>query len=579
MTGDGGATSMHITADQLKKILVEPGLVEAADFAAAEKEAEAKNTTLEEALVAKGAIPDEYLGQLIADTIGFPFISIGSQKIPDHILRIVPERVARNRKAIAFGTDSRGRLMVAMHDPEDLETLRLIEKKMGGRAAAYFTTERSIQKGIELYTKDLESAIRSLFEEYGRMKAAPGQVSDEEREGKVVRILELIMNYAYQSNASDVHIEPRPKQVIVRYRIDGILHDVVTLPREVIDPLVARVKILAKLRTDEHAAAQDGKFQVIIETERIDIRVSILPVVEGEKIVMRLLAEKGKKFNLAELGLSEKNFKILTRHSQKAFGMVLSTGPTGSGKTTTMYAILKLLNTRDVNIATIEDPIEYQIEGVNQIQVNVKTGLTFANGLRSIVRQDPDIIMVGEIRDEETAGIAVNAAMTGHLVLSTLHTNDAATSLPRLLDMKIEPFLIASSVNLIVAQRLARKICNRCVLSQPVVPEELKELLPERLIEKYFAPKSKSKKKRQIRIYKGKGCDICNHTGYHGRIGIFELLQMEDNIRDLIMKNANAKMITAQAIENGMVTMLEDGLQKALAGVTTVEEVLRVTTD
>jgi len=369
-----------------------------------------------------------------------------------------------------------------------------------------------------------------------------------------------------------VHVEPREKELLVRYRIDGILHDVVSLPRELLNPVVTRIKILSKMRTDEHYAAQDGKFQEIIDGERIDVRVSALPVVDGEKIVMRLLAEKGKRYDLADLGLAAKDEKKLQRHIQKSFGMILATGPTGSGKTTTMYSVLKILNTRDVNIATIEDPIEYAMEGVNQIQVNIKTGLTFASGLRSIVRQDPDIIMVGEIRDEETAGIAVNSAMTGHLVLSTLHTNDAATTLPRFRDMKIEPFLIASTINVIIAQRLVRKICSRCITSYDVTRSELENVFPAVAVERFF-------KKRQgdrVRVYKGKGCDKCGHTGYIGRIGIFELLEVTDNIRDLIMADANAKVIRQRAIDNGMTTMLEDGVRKIMTGVTTVDEVLRV---
>jgi len=306
------------------------------------------------------------------------------------------------------------------------------------------------------------------------------------------------------------------------------------------------------------------------------VRVSVLPVVDGEKVVMRLLSEKGKRFNLEDLGFAERDMKKLRRHMQKSFGMILATGPTGSGKTTTMYAVLKILNTRDVNIATIEDPIEYAIEGVNQIQANPKTGLTFAAGLRSIVRQDPDIIMVGEIRDEETSSIAVNAAMTGHLVLSTLHTNDAATTLPRFRDMKIEPFLIASTVNCIIAQRLARRICPRCIVSYDADQAELKrEQVPDDIIARIAPPTKKGM--QAPRLYKGKGCDRCNHTGYLGRVGLFEILEVDDAIRDLIMKGANANAITKQAIVAGMTTMFEDGLRKVKEGMTTVDEVIRVT--
>jgi type II secretory ATPase GspE/PulE/Tfp pilus assembly ATPase PilB-like protein len=369
-------------------------------------------------------------------------------------------------------------------------------------------------------------------------------------------------------------VEPREKEIVVRYRIDGILHDVVSLPRELSDSILTRIKVLAKLRTDEHFAAQDGKLQEIMDGERVDIRVSVLPVVDGEKIVMRLLTEKGKKYSLEDLGMLERDLKKLRRHAQKSFGMILATGPTGSGKTTTMYALLKILNTRDVNIATIEDPIEYSLEGVNQIQANPKTGLTFASGLRSIVRQDPDIIMVGEIRDEETAGIAVNASMTGHLVLSTLHTNDAATTLPRFRDMKVEPFLIASTINVIVAQRLVRKICQRCIVSTELSKEELLKLVPEDVAAKFMG---KVKRGGKASLFRGKGCDACGHTGYKGRVGIFELLEVDDAVRDLIMKDSDAGRIAKQAVASGMITMFEDGIEKVMIGLTTIDEVIRVT--
>ncbi len=551
---------------------MDAGLVAAADFEEASVEAAKTERPLEAVLVDRNLVPDDYLGQLVADALGYPFVRVENQKIPDHILRIVPERVAKRSRIIAFGTDEAGRLKLAMSDPDDLELARLVEKKAGVRVLPHYATPNGIDSGIERYSRDLESAIKTIMEEVRRRGAEEGE---EEGEGATIRIVELILDYAYQNNASDIHIEPREKGMLVRYRIDGILHDVVTLPHDLLSPVITRIKILSKMRTDEHFAAQDGKFQEVVGGERVDVRVSVLPVVDGEKVVMRLLAEKGKRFNLRDLGFSEADFRKLDRHIQKSFGMILATGPTGSGKTTTMYAVLKILNTRDVNIATIEDPIEYAIEGVNQIQVNLKTGLTFATGLRSIVRQDPDIIMVGEIRDEETAGIAVNAAMTGHLVLSTLHTNDAATTLPRFIDMKIEPFLIASTVNVIIAQRLVRKICSRCITSYDMARAELFEKLPADIANKFF-PENARRRTDMVKLYRGKGCDRCNHTGYLGRVGIFELLEMEDNIRDLIMKNANAKEIQKQAVANGMTTMLEDGVRKALEGVTTIDEVLRV---
>ena len=560
---------MLITPDQLKTLLVEPGLVPAEKFELAAAKAAKTSQSVADMLVDGNIVEDHYLGQIVADFLGYPFVRLENITIPDHVLRALPENVAKKNFAVAFGLDESGRVRLAMRDPSDLELIRLVEKRLGVRAVPFYATTRGLEAGLEHYTKDIGAVVRRLLEEEPAEDAAD---RGEEAESKVIRIVELLMNYAYQNNASDVHIEPHEKEIAIRYRIDGVLHDVVSMPREYFDPVVTRIKILSKMRTDEHFAAQDGKFQEIVNGERVDVRVSVLPIVDGEKVVMRLLTEKGRRFTLRDLGLSEADMKIVDRHAQKSFGMILATGPTGSGKTTTMYAVLKILNNREVNIATIEDPIEYAVDGINQIQVNPKTGLTFASGLRSIVRQDPDIIMVGEIRDEETAGIAVNAAMTGHLVLSTLHTNDAATTLPRFRDMKIEPFLIASSVNLIVAQRLVRKICQRCIMSYEVPIEEVEARLPAAAVKKFFT----KKKGKAVSLYRGKGCPGCGHTGYIGRIGIFECLEMEDNIRDLIMRGAPSNEVAAQAVKNGMQTMFEDGVSKAVAGLTTIDEVLRV---
>ena len=358
----------------------------------------------------------------------------------------------------------------------------------------------------------------------------------------------------------------------MRFRIDGILHHVVSLPKDIHGLIVARIKVLAKLRTDEHFAAQDGKIIVKLGREKFDVRVSIVPVTEGENVVMRLLSERVRRFNLEDLGLLGEDLKKVKDGTAKPFGMILATGPTGCGKTTTLYSILKILNKPQVNISTIEDPVEYDIEGVNQIQVNPKKNITFVNGLRSIVRQDPDIIMVGEIRDPETASIAINAAMTGHLVLSTMHANTAATNLPRLIDMGGEPFLVSSSINLIISQRLVRKICTKCRESYEATKDDLREInIYEDLIKKIF------KNEEKIRIFRGKGCKACVNTGFSGRIGIFEVMEMTDDIQKLIMDKATASQIQARAIENGMTTMLEDGIAKVLLGITALEEVIRAT--
>jgi len=382
----------------------------------------------------------------------------------------------------------------------------------------------------------------------------------------IISLVDALIERAYHSRASDIHIDPQDSRVRVRFRIDGVLHDTFILPKEIQSEVITRIKVLAGLRTDEHQAAQDGRFRANIpDVGYIDVRVSIAPTYHGEDAILRLLVPRSEGFTLEDLGFRDENLNRIKRAIIKPYGMILSTGPTGSGKTTTLYTIMRVLNTPEVSIITIEDPIEYAIEGINQIQVNQRTGLTFAKGLRSILRQDPNIIMVGEIRDEETAGIAVNAALTGHLLLSTLHTNDASTAFPRLIDMKIEPFLIASTINVVIGQRLVRKICSECRVKRTMTEAEINSLsdLPLEVL------------KGHPTVYNGKGCKVCDQSGYRGRIGIYEVLEMDDDIRDAIMHRASADEIRQIAIKNGMVTMIEDGFKKAADGLTTIEEILR----
>ena len=388
-------------------------------------------------------------------------------------------------------------------------------------------------------------------------------------EVSIIKLVDALITNAYESRASDIHLDPDEEKLNVRFRIDGVLHDVFTFPKEIHSEVITRIKVLSGLRTDEHQMAQDGRIKFSIEKEKInfDIRVSILPTYYEENTVLRLLAEQGQGFTLENLGLSKRDFNLVKRDVSRPYGMILVTGPTGSGKTTTLYTMLKLLNKPEVSIITIEDPIEYSLKRVTQIQVNRQTGLDFANGLRSILRQDPNMIMVGEIRDEETAGIAVNAALTGHLLLSTLHTNDASTTLPRLLDMKIEPFLIASTVNIAIGQRLVRKICEKCKANKTLSETELaslKESLPQDI---KFTPKT---------VYEGKGCDACDASGYLGRIGIYEVLEVSPRIRETITAHGSAAEIERIAREEGMTTMIQDGLKKVEEGTTSIEEVLRV---
>ncbi len=415
--------------------------------------------------------------------------------------------------------------------------------------------------------KEEENVVTKAPKASGSSDAVQGELSKAPTELSIIKLVDSLVQAAFLAGASDIHVDPGEKQVSVRFRIDGVLHDFYMLPKIIQQEVISRIKVLSGLRTDEHQAAQDGRFRLTFDTVNVDVRVSIAPTYYGENCVMRLLSDQAASFSLEALGFVGRDLDVVKRNIKKPYGMLLATGPTGSGKTTTLYTILKMLNTKDVSIITIEDPVEYSIEGLEQIQVNTRTGLTFANGLRSILRQDPNIVMVGEIRDEEAAGIAINAALTGHLVLSTLHTNDAATTLPRLLDMGIEPFLIASTVNIAIGQRLVRRICEECKTKKQINAEEIKSLATVLPIKILDSTKT---------FYYGKGCAKCDHSGYKGRVGIHEVLEVDDEVRTALMKNSDASEIKKIAIKNGMTTMIEDGFQKAISGLTSIEEILRV---
>ncbi len=516
-------------------------------------------------LIGSDLISDENLGKLIAENLHLPFVVLSKLQIKDVVLKTIPESSAKNNKAIAFGSD-KTQLKVATSFPNNPEFLQMLEQKVARPIKIFYATTRDIESSLKLYKKELQKTFDDMLKQ--AVDEADNSVS---KEAPVAKIIDTLIEYAYENKASDIHIEPEDEISVVRFRVDGVLADVLKVPKNLHDQIITRIKVLARLRTDEHLSAQDGKMQLKLEAEELDIRVSIVPVVDGEKAVLRLLSEKSRQFSLSDLGMEEKDLEKVKNGFSKPYGMVLSTGPTGSGKTTTMYAILKILNTRERNISTIEDPVEYEMEGVNQIQVNPKTNLTFADGLRSILRQDPDTIFVGEIRDKETAGIAINSAMTGHMVLSTLHTNDAATALPRLIDMDIEPFLVSSTVNVIIAQRLVRKICEKCKVSFTGRPEDLQKQLHPELITKFFANQA------EVRLYKGKGCPVCHQTGYLGRIGVFEVLEVSPAIKELIDSKSDSDTISKKAGEEGMTTMTDDGLAKVKQGLTTIEEVLRAT--
>lgn len=519
---------------------------------------------LQQALMEKDVIPDDKLGELIAHHIKYPFINVSNITIPEGVYRIIPERLARKHKAIVFAKDGDG-VRLACADPVNTKLAEIVGKKTGQKVTVYMATEKDIDNVLQLYRKDLQQTFDEM------LQAEITRTATSMDEAPIAKIVDLLITYAYRDKASDIHIEPEEKNSLVRFRIDGILHDVLYVDKKLHDRITTRIKVLSRLRTDEHLSAQDGKMRIEIDEENLDIRVSMIPVTEGEKVVMRLLSSKFRQFSLQDLGMNDRDLTKVTSAINKSYGMILSTGPTGSGKTTSVYSILKIVNTREKNITTIEEPVEYRIKGVNQIQVNPKTNLTFANGLRSILRQDPNVIFVGEIRDSETAGIAVNAALTGHLVLSTVHTNDAATTLPRLIDMKIEPFLVASTVNVIIAQRLVRKICDTCKAPVVISRKDAFKDIPEEVITKYFGSGD------QMRVYEGKGCRVCHATGYTGRIGIFEVMDMSEKIRSLITQKSDSDEIAKQAVADGMTTMLHDGLDKVVKGMTTIKEVLRVT--
>ncbi len=554
------------------KLFVDSKAIGEEDFSHAKEEAEKSDKSIEQALVSLDICTNEEVGKIMSKFYDVPFVDLLDIDIDQEAIKIIPDVVIHKQMVLSYGYKNNS-LLVAMVDPQNIEIVDFIEKRAGMPISIGYVTPDIFEDTLRSSSQDTVAQITKLSEDFEKNYQEHMSEKGSVAQGNYsVEIVDLIMQYGYANNASDVHIEPRENIGLVRYRIDGVLHDVVKVSTALLNFIVSRIKIMSNLRTDEHMTAQDGKFRMKFGDKSVDIRVSIMPVVEGEKMVMRLLSEKGHAFTLNTLGLKDEDLKKIKNGAMKPYGMILSTGPTGSGKTTMMYTVMKLLNSREVNIQTIEDPIEYELEGINQIQVNPLTNLTFANGLRSIVRQDPDIIMVGEIRDAETAGISVGAAMTGHIVLSTLHTNNAATAIPRLLDFGVEPFLIASSINVIIAQRLIRHICKHCTALVSTDITKFKESIPENIYKKHFG------KGDTMKLAYGKGCSMCNKTGFEGRVGIFEVLEISEGIRELIMQKANADVINNKAIEEGMTVMLEDGIIKVLNGVTTIEEVLRNTT-
>ncbi len=579
---------MYINEKQLKEFILDSGLVSKKAFKEAEKEAKKKDQSVGDILVSNGDFTEDDLRRTQAYILGIPFVNLQNKRIDTEVLSLIPEPIARNHNIIAY-KKTEDSLEVAMLNTDNLTAIDFVKKKVRLKILPRLTDAGSIKSALKQYQKSLKDEFGDIImRETASLKGFSGE--EENMSGEdlkklaedlpVVRIVDSLLRHAVNQNASDIHIEPMDDQVLIRYRIDGILHDAMTLPKSAAPSITARIKVLSSLKLDEKRLPQDGRFKMETGNERVSFRVSVLPTYYGEKTVMRLLREDISGFTLEGLGFHGEGLEKIHKATRRKTGMILTTGPTGSGKTTTLYTILDILNTTDVNISTIEDPIEYQMPRINQTQVKPDIGFTFATGLRALVRQDPDVIMVGEIRDNETASLAINAALTGHLVLSTLHTNSAAGAMPRLMDMDSEPFLIVSTIEVIIGQRLVRQLCDskkEYILTDSEIKKlekvvdldtVLKALKEEKIVDKKATWKS-------IPFYKEVSSQECE-DGFSGRLGIHEILYMSDTIKGLIMKGATSEEIEAQAKSDGMMTMIEDGIFKAARGITTIEEVLRV---
>ncbi|MDO5344073.1 MAG: ATPase, T2SS/T4P/T4SS family [Candidatus Saccharibacteria bacterium] len=590
---------MRISDSIIEKILRQGEVVSESQLADLKMEAERTHHPLQAIIVEQKIISEIELGKKIGEYINVPFVQIEPKDIADEVLKKIPEHIARQYNVVLFDVDDNGVFSLAMEDPDDVQALNFIQKEIGYNIKVFLATKDNILSCLENYRGDITDELDEVVSIQSDAQAENQKVSEEEiaENSPIAQTVNLLLEYAIKSGASDIHIEPREEFVQVRYRIDGVLREVNKLPRNVQGALVSRIKILSNLKIDERRVPQDGRFKIKVSGKQYAMRVSTLPITDGEKVVMRVLNESNQAVALDSLGYWGLSLRTLKDAMAQPNGMILVTGPTGSGKSTSLFSVLSELNTPDVNISTIEDPVEYKIPGVNQTQTNAKAGMTFASGLRALLRQDPNIIMVGEIRDGETANLGVQAALTGHLVFSTLHTNNAATCLPRLLDMGIEPFLIASTVKAVIGQRLVRRLCMFCRQQYTPDAEELR----------YIAEMFNMKEGSMARLHEleqqaaadkigndtpvgstpqtiqylwrpnPEGCDECGHNGFKGRVGIYEVLGISIPIQKMITANATSNDIQEKAISEGMVTMQLDGFVKALRGVTTTEEVLRAT--
>ena len=596
---------MHLADTLVEKILLESNKASQEQIESLKSQEQAQKKSLQDLAIKSGLIGEIDLAKLYGQAIDVPFVEISPNAVSMSILKKLPGDIAEQYGAVVFGVEN-GITQVALEDPDDVQTTNFLQKELGSDIKLHIATRKNIQEILDLYRDNINSELTKVIQnEHDSDEKSVAQDDDLTEDSPAAKTINILIDYGIKAGASDIHIEPRDDYITVRYRIDGLLKEANKLPLKMLGSLISRIKILSNLKIDEHRAPQDGRFKIEIGGTFYALRVSTMPVLNGEKAAIRILNESSKPATLEELGFWGSSLNDLNHAITQPHGMVLVTGPTGSGKSTTLFSLLSKLNTPKINIATIEDPIEYHIIGANQTQVNTKAKMTFANGLRALLRQDPNIIMVGEVRDTETADLAIQAALTGHLVFSTLHTNNASTGLPRLLDMQIEPFLIASTVRVIIGQRLVRKVCPYCCEAFKPEVEMLLKIGESFNLEKHGGMVKINELERIAaqagigqskdtaggstelnstpngigRLWKAsdEGCEECNHTGYKGRMGIYEVLSNSDATQKMIVANATSEALEQNAIQEGMLTMQVDGLIKALRGLTTVEEVLRVT--
>lgn len=599
---------MRIADSQVEKLLSRDDSIDKSRLENIRQQAARDKKPLQELVVRNNLLSETELTKRYAQEIEVPFVELDAREIKHDTLKLLPERIARQYGAVVFDVAPDGTQQVAMEDPDDIQALNFLYKQLGSNLKVHITTGSLLQTALDQYRGNISNELTKVIADDDLPVDSGEDINEQDvaEDSPIAQTVNILIEYGIKAGASDIHIEPRENAVVVRYRIDGLLREANKLPRKMLGALVSRIKILSNLKIDEHRAPQDGRFKITVSGQVYALRVSTLPILDGEKVALRILNESSKPASFVELGFWGSALSDLQHAIVEPHGMVLVTGPTGSGKSTTLFSVLSSLNTPNVNISTVEDPVEYHVIGANQTQVNPVAGMTFSNGLRAMLRQDPNIIMVGEIRDSETADLAVQAALTGHLVFSTLHTNNAATCLPRLLDMGVEPFLIASTVRVVVAQRLVRRLCVDC--REPFAPDTaaLKQ------IDKSFSlgdhggikklhdletvalsdgiGKSAGDKNEKAdtlgstdnaitQLWKARenGCENCNHSGYKGRVGIYEVLDNSEAIQKLIVGSSTSETIEHAAIDAGMISMQLDGLVKVLRGQTTIEEVLRVT--